>query len=161
MGLGDRATTAGRTVSRLGFRDGAELTTIASIVRRADDNRRVRYAVAVGFVSAAVGPPRLTLAYLSTNATQVNVNLSMFCHHCLGIHLTVAGVVALGALLFPRPRYSAAARGPRSTHALPAVLVEARAWQPPEAGADGSSRSIHGAVPQRLPRTCWRRLAGS
>ena len=70
-----------------------------SIERRADDKRRVRYAMAVGFVSAVAVPPSLILAYLSTNATQVHGNLSMFSYRCLGIRLTAAGVVPLGALL--------------------------------------------------------------
>ena len=88
-------------LSRLArLRDGAELTAIASIKRRADDYRQVRYAVAAGFVSAVAVPPSLILAYLSTNAAQVNGNLSMFCYRCFGIHLTVAGVVPMGALLF-------------------------------------------------------------
>jgi hypothetical protein len=99
MGLAKKATTAGRMLSRLASAIGAELTAIESIERRADDNRRVRYAVAVGFVSAVAIPASLILAFLSINATQVNGNLSMFSHHYLGMYLTVAAVVAAGAVL--------------------------------------------------------------
>ncbi len=77
MSLADKATTAGRMLSRLGSAIGAELTAIESIEWRADDNRRVRYAAAVGVVSAVAIPASLILAYLSINATQVNGNLSM------------------------------------------------------------------------------------
>jgi hypothetical protein len=38
--------------------------------RRADENRRVRYAVAVGFVSAVAIPASLILAFLGINACQ-------------------------------------------------------------------------------------------
>jgi hypothetical protein len=99
MSLADKAITAGRMLSRLGSAIGAELTAIESIERRADDNRRVRYAVAVGFVSAVAIPASLILAYLSINATQVDGDLSMFSHHYLGMYLTVAAVVVLGAVL--------------------------------------------------------------
>jgi hypothetical protein len=99
MDLADKATTAGRMLSRLGAAISAELTAIESIERRADDNRRVRYAVAVGFVSAVAIPASLILAYLSINATQVNGNLSMFSRHYLGMYLTVAAVVAVGAIV--------------------------------------------------------------
>ncbi len=46
----------------------AELTAIESIGRRADENRRLRYAVAVGFVSAMAIPATLIVAFLGINA---------------------------------------------------------------------------------------------
>ena len=52
------------------FGDQWELTALESIERRADDNRRVRYAVAVGFVSVVAIPASLILAYLEINASQ-------------------------------------------------------------------------------------------
>ena len=99
MDLADKATTAGRMLSRLGSAIGAELTAIESIERRADDNRRVRYAVAIGFVSAVAIPASLILAYLGINASQVDPTLSMFSHRYLGMYLVVAAVVALGTVL--------------------------------------------------------------
>ena len=91
MGLASKAVTAGKMLQRLGAAIGAELTAIESAERRADENRRVRYAVAVGFVSAVAIPASLILAYLGINASQVNPNLSMFSHRYLGMYLTVAG----------------------------------------------------------------------
>ena len=99
MGLAAKAATAGRMLQRLSAAIRAELTAIESIERRSDDNRRVRYAVAVGFVSAVAIPASLILAYLGINASQVNPNLSMFNHRYLGMYLTIAAVIVLGVLL--------------------------------------------------------------
>lgn len=99
MGLADRAVRAGRMLERLGSAISAELTAIESIERRTDDNRRVRYAVAVGFVSAVAIPASLILTYLGINASQVNTHVSMFSHRYLGMYLTVAAVIVLGILL--------------------------------------------------------------
>jgi hypothetical protein len=99
MGLAGKAITAGKMLQRLSAAIGAELTAIESAERRADDNRRVRYAVAVGFVSAVAIPASLILAYLGINASQVNPNLSMFSHRYLSMYLIVAGVIVLGVLL--------------------------------------------------------------
>ena len=99
MGLAGKAVTAGRMLQRLGSAIRAELTAIESIERRADENRRVRYAVAVGFVSAVAIPASLILAFLGINASQVSTRRSMFSHQYLGMYLTVAAVIALGAVL--------------------------------------------------------------
>jgi hypothetical protein len=99
MSLASKAVTAGRMLQRLGSAISAELTAIESIERRADDNRRVRYAVAVGFVSAVAIPASLILAFLGINASQVNSNRSMFSHDYLGMYLTVAAVIAVGVIL--------------------------------------------------------------
>ena len=96
MGLASKAVTAGRMLQRLDAAISAELTAIESIERRADENRRIRYAVAVGFVSAVAIPASLILAYLGINASQVNPNRSMFDHHYLGMYLIVAAVIVLG-----------------------------------------------------------------
>jgi len=99
MGLAGKAATAARMLQRLGTAISAELTAIESIERRADENRRVRYAVAVGFVSAVAIPASLILAYLGINAAQVNTNWSMFSHHYLSMYLAVAVVIVLGVVL--------------------------------------------------------------
>ena len=99
MSLAGKAVTAGRMLQRLGSAIGAELTAIESIERRADDNRRVRYAVAVGFVSAVAIPASLILAFLGINASQVNPGRSMFSHHYLGMYLTVAAITVLAVLV--------------------------------------------------------------
>ena len=100
MGLASKAVTAGGCCSGWPRAISAELTAIESAERRADDNRRLRYAVAVGFVSAVAIPVSLILAFLGINASQVNSAWSMFSHHYLGIYLTVAAVIVLGALLW-------------------------------------------------------------
>jgi hypothetical protein len=99
MSLAGKAATAGRMLQRLSAAISAELTAIESAERRADDNRRVRYAVAVGFVSAVAIPASLILAFLGINASQVNSSVSMFSHRYLGMYLTVAGVIVLGAIV--------------------------------------------------------------
>ena len=99
MSLAAKAVTAGRMLQRLSAAIHAELTAIESIERRADDNRRVRYAVAVGFLSAAAIPAGLVFAFLSTSTPQVNKAWSMFSDHYLGVYLTVAGVIVLGVLI--------------------------------------------------------------
>ena len=66
MGLASKAVTAGRMLQRLDAAISAELTAIESIERRGDENRRIRYAVAVGFVSAVAIPASLILAYLGS-----------------------------------------------------------------------------------------------
>ena len=99
ISLAGKAVTAGRMLQRLSSAIGAELTAIESIERRADDNRRVRYAVAVGFVSAVAIPASLILAFLGINASQVNPARSMFSRHYLGMYLTVAAVIALAVAI--------------------------------------------------------------
>jgi hypothetical protein len=99
MDLAAKARTAGRMLARLDRAINAELTAIESIERRADENRRIRYTVAVGFVSAVAIPAGLVLAFLGINASQVNPGRSMFDHHYLGVYLIVAGLIGLGAAL--------------------------------------------------------------
>jgi len=127
MGLAGKAVTAGRMLQRLGSAIRAELTAIESIERRGDENRRVRYAVAVGFVSAVAIPASLVLAFLGINASQVSTRRSMFSHHYLGMYLTVAAVIVLGAVvslaLYARQRRDARQHrtaGARSRWALAA-----------------------------------------
>ena len=99
ISLASKAVTAGRMLERLARAIDAELTAIESIERRADDNRRIRYAVAVGFVSAVAIPASLILAYLGINASQVSSARSMFSHHYLGMYLTVAALIIIAAAL--------------------------------------------------------------
>lgn len=99
MGLAEKAATAGRMLQRLGSAIAAELTAIESIERRADENRRIRYAVAVGFVSAVAIPASLILAFLGINASQVQATQSMFSDHYLAMYLAVLGIVIIGTVL--------------------------------------------------------------
>ncbi len=132
MGLASRAVTAGRMLQRLGSAISAELTAIESIERRADDNRRLRYAIAVGFVSVVAIPASLILAFLGINASQVSSHRSMFSHQYLGMYLAVVALVIVGSLLSlalwvqqrraasqsrapgPRPRWSPAPGEPHA-----------------------------------------------
>jgi ethanolamine transporter EutH len=66
----------------------------------ADDNRRLRYAVAIGFVSAVAVPIGLIFAFLSTSTSQVNKAWSMFSHHYLAMYLAVVAIIVIGALLW-------------------------------------------------------------
>jgi uncharacterized membrane protein len=100
MGLAARAATAGRMLQRLAAAISAELTAIESAERRADDNRRLRYAVAIGFVSAIAVPIGLIFAFLSTSTAQVNKAWSMFSHHYLAMYLAVIAIIVIGALLW-------------------------------------------------------------
>ena len=99
IGLADKAATAGRMLQRLSAAISAELTAIESIERRADDNRRVRYAVAVGFVSAVAIPASLILTFLGINASQVRPHRSMFSHAYLGMYAAVGALVLIGAAM--------------------------------------------------------------
>jgi len=86
-------------LERLGSAISAELTAIESIERRADDNRRVRYAVAVGFLSAVAIPASLILTFLGINASQVNPDRSMFSAHYVGMYIAVAALIVIGVAL--------------------------------------------------------------
>jgi hypothetical protein len=97
MDLAGKAATSARMMQRLGSAISAELTAIESIERRADENRRVRYAVAVGFLSAVAIPASLILTFLGINASQVSSRWSMFSHHYLPMYVAVAAVLVLGA----------------------------------------------------------------
>jgi hypothetical protein len=97
MGLAGKAATAGRMLQRLDSAISAELTAIESIERRADDNRRLRYAIAVGFVSVVAIPAGLILAFLGINASQVSPHASMFSHRYLAAYIAVAALIAIGA----------------------------------------------------------------
>lgn len=98
MNLASKAVTAGRMLERLARAIDAELTAIETIERRADENRRIRYAVAVGFASAVAIPASLILAYLGINASQVSSARSMFSSHYLGMYLTIAGLIVIAVL---------------------------------------------------------------
>ncbi len=99
IGLAGKAATTERMLERLGAAISAELTSVESIERRADDNRRVRYAVAVGFVSAVAIPASLILTFLGINASQVRPDRSMFSTHYLGMYIAVGALIVVGAAL--------------------------------------------------------------
>ncbi len=130
MSLASKAVTAGRMLERLARAIDAELTAIESIERRTDDNRRIRYAVAAGFVSAVAIPASLILAYLGINASQVNAARSMFSHHYLPMYLTVAALIvvaaALSAGLWLQQRRDARQHRPVGPPPRPAMTLDHR-----------------------------------
>ncbi|MFD0817905.1 hypothetical protein ACFQ0D_06145 [Micromonospora zhanjiangensis] len=99
MGLSAKAGTVGRMLQRLDRAIRADLTAIESIERRADEERRTRWAIAVGFLSTVALPITLILAFFGINAREVDQSLSIFDHHYLTLYLFVALVVALGLVL--------------------------------------------------------------
>ncbi|MFC7548956.1 hypothetical protein [Plantactinospora sp. GCM10030261] len=99
MGLRQKADTVGRMLQRLDRTIRAELTAIESIERRADDERRLRWAIAVGFLSTVGLPVTLVLAFFGVNAKEVDARFSMFDPRYLPLYLFVGSVVSLGVAL--------------------------------------------------------------
>jgi hypothetical protein len=104
LGIKDLAATASRMLRRLEATTRSELTSIESIERRADEDRRLRWTVAIGFVSAVAIPIGLILAFFGINATQVESDRSMFdpayTWLYLGVALLAATAVALALTLY-------------------------------------------------------------
>jgi uncharacterized integral membrane protein len=99
MRLAEKAATAARMMERLEHAVAAELTTVTSIESRAEEDRRLLWAVAAGFVSVVAVPAGLVLAFLGINASEVSPQASMFSGRYLPMYLTVAGVLVVGAVL--------------------------------------------------------------
>jgi hypothetical protein len=99
MGLCGKAETVGRMLGRLDRSVRAEFTAIESIERRADDDRRLRWTVAVGFLSTVALPITLALAFFGVNAREVDQKLSMFDSRYLPLYVFIAAIVALGVFL--------------------------------------------------------------
>lgn len=101
MELTTKADQVSLMLRRMEWVFHAELTTIQSIERRADDNRRRRWGVAIGFVSFVSIPAGLVLAFLGVNAAEVDVHRSIFdWHHYLPVYLLILSPVMIGALIF-------------------------------------------------------------
>lgn len=99
MELLAKAETVSRMLERLERAINAELTSIESAERRADEERRLRWAVAIGFLSAVAVPTGIILAFFGINANEVNPDRSIFDHHYLPVYITVLTVMTIGALL--------------------------------------------------------------
>jgi hypothetical protein len=96
MGLRDKAPVVGRMLQRLERSISAEMTAIESVERRADEDRRMRWTAAVGFLSTVALPVTLVLTFFGINAREVDGRLSMFNDHYLPMYVTATVVVALG-----------------------------------------------------------------
>lgn len=99
MDLSAKSATVSRMLERLERAINAELTSIESAERRADEERRLRWGVAIGFLSAVAVPVGIILAYFGINASEVNSNRSIFDHHYLPVYVTVLAVMAIGGTL--------------------------------------------------------------
>lgn len=99
MDLVAKAETVARMLRRLERAIHAELTAIESVERRADEDRRLRWTIAVGFVSTVAIPVGLVLAFFGINAREVNEEWSMFDSRYAAMYLLAGGLVAIGILV--------------------------------------------------------------
>lgn len=99
IGLLETADTVGRMLQRLDRSVRAELTAVESIERRTDEDRRLRWTIAVGFLSTIALPITLVLTFFGINAREVDSQRSMFDSHYHTLYLLVGAVVALGLAL--------------------------------------------------------------
>lgn len=99
MDLSTKAATVSRMLQRLERAINAELTSIESAERRADEERRLRWGAAIGFLSAVAVPSGIILAYFGINANEVNPNRSIFDERYLPVYITVLIVMLIGGLL--------------------------------------------------------------
>lgn len=125
MGLREKADLVARTLHRLERSIHAETTAVEILERRADENRRARWGVAVGFLSTVALPVTLVLTFFGINARQVNGDLSMFDRHYLPMYAAVAVLLILGltlsAGLYLQQRRQAVRDARRATQAMAAV----------------------------------------
>lgn len=99
IGIRKLAKTVSRMLRRLEATSQAELTSIESIERRADEDRRLRWTVAVGFVSVVAIPISLILAFFGINATQVDENRSMFDPAYVWVYASVGLMIVIAISL--------------------------------------------------------------
>lgn len=98
MDLTKRAQIAGRMLQRLDKAINAGLTAIQSIERRNDDDRRLRWTVAVGFVSTVAIPVTIVLSYFGMNTREIDETRSMFDASYIGVYVLVAFMIIVGGL---------------------------------------------------------------
>ena len=94
IGIRKLAKTVSRMLRRLEATGRAELTSVESIERRADEDRRLRWTIAVGFVSVVAIPISLILAFFGINATQ-DENRSMFDPAYLWVYVCVGFMIMI------------------------------------------------------------------
>lgn len=95
IGIRELADTVSRMLRRLEATGRAELTSVESIERRADEDRRLRWAVAIGFVSVVAVPISLILAFFGINTTQVTADRSMFDPAYLWVYASIGLLLAI------------------------------------------------------------------
>lgn len=139
MGLCDKADIVGRMLERLERSIGAEMTAVESAERRADEDRRMRWTVAVGFLSTVAVPITLVLAFFGINAREVNGGLSMFHHRYLPMYLVLVTLIMLGValstILYLQQRMRVRRDSRRASEAMAAVRHMAIVRRHPAANA--------------------------
>lgn len=98
MNLSRRVDIAARMLERLDRAINSGLTAIQSAERRADENRRLRWSVAVGFVSTVAIPLTLILGYFGINTKDIQPRRSMFDGHYLPVYIGIGIIVVTGIL---------------------------------------------------------------
>lgn len=99
MDLSEKSETVSRMLQRLEKAIDAELTSIESAERRADEERRLRWGVAIGFLSTIAVPAGIILAFFGINAHEVDPNRSIFDQRYLPVYIAVLVIMSLGAII--------------------------------------------------------------
>lgn len=138
MDLIGSAQTVSRMLDRLERSIAAELTSVVSHERRADELQRLRWALAAGVLSTTAIPLTLIFAFFGINAREVDGNRSLFDPHDTWVYLVIGAVLAISVLVV-------------AAHYLRQWLTSRRG----RAAAAGSSR-VAGRRGRRRPRCTGR-----
>lgn len=98
MNLSVRAEVAGRMLQRLERSINSGLTSVQSIERRNDEDRRLRWTVAVGFVTTVAIPASLALAYFGVSSKDIKPNLSMFDGYYKWVYISIGLMMVVSVL---------------------------------------------------------------
>jgi hypothetical protein len=152
IGLDQMAHTVSRMLQRLEATVRAELTSIESSERRADEDRRRRWAIAVGFVSTVAIPISLILSFLGINASQVDPSRSMFDPAYAWVYAGV-GLLAITAVTLALALYLLQLRQHRErTGAQPAATPPLQHGAPrPRRDGNEAARAPHESPPGKSP----------
>lgn len=126
MGLSDKAAVVGRMLGRLDQAVRAEMTAITSAERRADENRRLRWTAAVGFLSTVALPISLVFGFLGINAAEVAETRSMFSTAYIPFYLGLGLMIVLGLVLSVGLYLQQRARARRDEAEAAAATAEVR-----------------------------------
>lgn len=114
IGVGKPAENVSRMLRRLEATGRAALTAVESVERRVDEDRHLRWAVAVGFISVVAIPPSLILAFFGGSAAEVDATRSMLHPSYWWLYLMVGLIiliaVGLGLTLYAIQRRRNAAQ---------------------------------------------------
>jgi len=152
IGLDQMSHTVSRMLQRLEATVRAELTSIESSERRADEDRRRRWAIAVGFVSTVAIPVSLIFSFLGINAREVDPGRSMFdpayAWAYAGVGLLAVTAVALALTLHvvqPRQQRERTAGHRAADPPFPGAVP------PPRHDGDPTAGAAHESLPGPAP----------